>query len=110
MWPGRTPPRTTRRPASSASIGATSSTIAGQLAQEVVFPPGQSTDLPLGVRFNLIQFFGNDGKVLFDTALVLSGQRTTTRKVALRLTPTIESPLGPIRYPVPITLDLGAAN
>ena len=84
--------------------------ITGQLAQEVAFPAGQSTDLPLGVRFNLVEFFGNDGKVLFDTALVLSGQRTTTRKVALRLTPTVESPLGPIRYPVPITLDLGAAN
>lgn len=84
--------------------------IAGTLAQEFSFPPGQPRDLPLGVRFNLVQFFGNDGKVLFDTALVLSGQRTTTRKVALRLTPSIESPLGPIRYPVPITLDLGAAN
>jgi len=84
--------------------------ITGTLAQEFSFPPGQPRDLPLGVRFNLVQFFGNDGKVLFDTALVLSGQRTTTRKVALRLTPSIESPLGPIRYPVPITLDLGAAN
>jgi hypothetical protein len=84
--------------------------LAGNLAQEFTFPPGQPRDLPLGVRFNLIQFFGNDGKVLFDTALVLSGQRTSTKKVTLRLTPTIESPLGPIHYPVPITLDLGAAN
>jgi hypothetical protein len=84
--------------------------ITGQLAQEFVFPAGETRDLPLGVRFNLIQFFGNDGKVLFDTAVALSGQQTTTRKAALRLTPTIESPLGPIRYPVPITLDLGAAH
>ena len=84
--------------------------ITGRLAQEFVFPPGRPTDLPLGVRFNLIDFFGNDGKVLFDTALVLSGQRTSTRRATLRLTPTIDSPLGPIRYPVPITLDLGARN
>ncbi|HET9951404.1 MAG TPA: hypothetical protein VFS09_06375, partial [Candidatus Eisenbacteria bacterium] len=84
--------------------------LAGKLAQEFAFPPGEARDLPLGVRFNLVEFFGSDGKVLFDTALVLSGQQTTTRKVTLRLTPTIETSLGPIRYPVPITLDLGAAN
>jgi len=84
--------------------------ITGRLAQEFVFPPGQPTDMPLGVRFNLIDFFGNDGKVLFDTALVLSGQRTTTKRVTLRLTPTVETSLGPIRYPVPITLDLAARN
>jgi len=84
--------------------------ITGRLDQAYAFPPGETRDLPLGVRFNLIDFFGNDGKVLFDTALVLSGQRTSTKKVTLRLAPTIESPLGPIRYPVPITLDLGAAN
>lgn len=81
--------------------------ITGHLAQEFVFPPGRPTDLPLGVRFNLVDAFGGDGKVLFDTALILSGQQTSTRKVTLRLAPTIESPLGPIRYPVPITLDLG---
>jgi hypothetical protein len=84
------------------------SIIAGQFAQEVVFPPGETRDLPVGVRFNLVEFFGNDGKVLFDTALVLSGQRTSTKKVSLRLTPTVETSLGPIRYPVPITLDLAA--
>jgi hypothetical protein len=84
--------------------------LTGQLAQEFAFPPGEPRDMPLGVRFNLVQFFGNDGKVLFDTALVLSGQRTSTKKATLRLAPTIETPLGPIRYPVPITLDLGAAN
>lgn len=86
------------------------SVISGQLAQEYVFPPGEPTDVPVGVRFNLVDLFGNDGRVLFDTALILSGQRTTTKKVALRLTPTIETSLGPIRYPVPITLDLAARN
>ena len=84
--------------------------IAGQLSEPFAFPPGETRDLPLGVRFNLVEFFGNDGKVLFDTALVLSGQRTSTRRATLRLTPTVDSPLGPIRYPMPITLDLGAAN
>ncbi|HET7903930.1 MAG TPA: hypothetical protein VFM17_05170 [Candidatus Eisenbacteria bacterium] len=82
--------------------------VSGQLAREIVFAPGTPQTLPLDVRFNLVDFFGNDGKALFDTALILSGQRTSTKKVALRLAPTIETSLGPIRYPVPITLDLAA--
>lgn len=81
---------------------------AGKMVQEVVFPPGDPRDLPLDVRFNLVDVFGSDGKALFDTALVLSGQRTSTKKVTLRLMPTIETALGPIRYPVPLTLDLAA--
>ncbi len=86
------------------------SIISGQMTQEFAFPPGEVRDVPVGVRFNLVGLFGNDGRVLFDTALILSGQRTTTKKVALRLTPTIDTSLGPIRYPVPITLDLAAGN
>jgi hypothetical protein len=82
--------------------------VSGQMAREIVFPPGDPRDLPLDVRFNLVEVFGTDGKVLFDTALVLSGQRTSTKKVTLRLAPTIETALGPIRYPVPITLDLAS--
>lgn len=82
--------------------------VSGQLAREIVFAPGTPQTLPLDVRFNLVDFFGNDGQALFDTALILSGQRTSTKKVSLRLAPTIETSVGPIRYPVPITLDLGA--
>ncbi len=86
------------------------SVMSGQMAGEYVFPPGEVRDVPIDVRFNLVDLFGNDGRVLFDTAVVLSGQRTTTKRVVLRLTPTIETSLGPIRYPVPITLDLAARN
>jgi hypothetical protein len=81
---------------------------AGRVVQEIVFPPGDPRDLPLDVRFNLVDVFGHDGKALFDTALVLSGQRTSTKRVTLRLMPTIETSLGPIRYPVPISLDLAS--
>jgi hypothetical protein len=81
---------------------------AGRVAQEIVFPPGDPRDLPLDVRFNLVDVFGSDGKAIFDTALVLSGQRTSTKRVTLRLMPTIETSLGPIRYPVPISLDLAS--
>jgi len=84
--------------------------VSGGMDEEAVFPPGEPRDLPLTVRFNLVDAFGTDGKVLFDTALVLSGQRTSTKKVTLRLEPTVETSLGPIRYPVPITLDLASGR
>jgi len=84
--------------------------VSGGLTEETIFPPGVPRDLPLRVRFNLVDAFGTDGKVLFDTALVLAGQRTSSRKATLRLVPTIETALGPIRYPAPITLDLGSAR
>ena len=86
------------------------SIISGQMDKAIVFPAGETSDVPVRVRFNLIEFFGSDGKVLFDTAVVLSGQRTTTKRVAIRLMPTIDTSLGPIRYPVPITIDLAAGN
>jgi hypothetical protein len=80
--------------------------VAGSLAQETVFAPGVDQDVPLDVRFNLVDFFGSDGKVLFDTALVLAGQRTSTKRITLRIAPTVETSVGPIRYPVPLTLEL----
>ena len=84
--------------------------LSGRMAGEFVFPPGQPRDVPLEVRFNLAEFFGTDGRVLFDTAVALSGQPTTKRRAALRLTPTIDTSLGPIRYPVPITLNLSSGS
>ena len=81
-------------------------TVAGRLAEPYAFPPGQPTDVPVVVTFNLVEFFGGDGRAILDVALALAGQRASTRQVTLRLTPTVETAAGPIRYPVPLTLDL----
>jgi hypothetical protein len=80
--------------------------VSGRLTGARVFPPGEPRDVPLGVTLNLARIFGSDGRALLETALVLSGQRTSTRRVTMRLTPYIETSAGAIRYPVPITLDL----
>ena len=80
--------------------------IAGRLSEPHVFPPGEPRDVPVAVTLNLVRFFGSDGRALLETALVLAGQRTSTKKVTMRLTPYIETPGGTIRYPLPITLDL----
>jgi len=50
------------------------------------------------VTFNLVRFFGSDGRTLLDVALSLAGQRTTSRKVTLRLVPSIDTDAGRIRY------------
>lgn len=83
--------------------------ISGQLTEGFVFPPGEPRDVPVDITVNLVSFFGSDGRSLLETALVLAGQRTSTKKVTMRLTPYIETQVGRIRYPTPITLDLSRA-
>ena len=80
--------------------------VTGRLSDVQVFPPGEPRDVPVVVTLNLVRFFGSDGRSLLETALVLAGQRTSTKKVTMRLTPFIDTPAGTLRYPVPITLDL----
>lgn len=85
-------------------------TVSGRLSEPYSFPPGQSTDVPVVVTFNMFSFFGGSGKDLLDTALALAGQRSSSHTVTLRLVPSIDTPAGRIRYPVPITLDLVRAG
>ena len=80
--------------------------VSGRLTQSHVFPPGEPRDVPLTLTVNLVRIFGSDGRSLLETALVLAGQRTSTKRVSMRLTPYVETSAGAIRYPVPITLDL----
>ena len=82
----------------------------GRLTEGMEFPPGKSIDVPVRVTVNLVDFFGTDGKSLVETALALTGQRTATHSVTMRLQPVIETSMGPVRYPVPIDLDLVSAG
>ena len=82
--------------------------VAGRLAEPVSFAPGASQDVPLGVGFNLVSVFDERGRDLLEVALALAGQGTTAHRVTFRIAPTVDTPLGPIRYPVPISFDLSA--
>jgi hypothetical protein len=84
--------------------------VSGRLSESYTFPPGEPRDVPLLVTFNLMDLFGRRQRDLFEVALALAGQRASTHKVSLRLTPTIETSLGRMQYPVPITLDLSAPD
>ena len=79
-------------------------TIAGTLANAITIPPGQAADVPVAVRFNLYSLENGGAKDIFETAIAIAGYGTVVKNLRLELVPTIESSLGPIRYPAPVVL------
>ncbi len=86
-------------------------TISGRYDSEVLLPPGEVTDVPIVISLDLVQFFGDNLRDLVDIALSVTGQGGEPRNIELRATPFIETRMGPIRYPRPITIvhrDIGS--
>lgn len=79
-------------------------TISGNFGQTVVLEPGQPTDIPFTINLNLVEFFDKNAKDLFDLASSLAGQGGAAKNVKLQALPTVETALGPIRYPNAITI------
>lgn len=79
-------------------------TISGALDRAYELPPGQPQDIALQLRLDLLDFFDKNAEDLVDLALAIAGAGGEPKRVALRATPTIDTPIGPIRYPQPITI------
>lgn len=79
-------------------------TVSGIFDSPRVIEPGQTADIPIGIELDLMRFFGNNVRDLVDLALAVSGQPGHQTEVTLRFQPTIETSLGPMRYPTPITV------
>ena len=79
-------------------------TVSGVFDQEVVLPPGQVRPIPLDVSLNLVDFFEGSAVDLVELALAVAGQGDA-KQVGVRATPTVNTALGPIRYPEPITIE-----
>jgi hypothetical protein len=79
-------------------------TLSGGIGGAVTIPPGQTADVPLTVSLDLVQLGGGGARDLFDLAVAIAGQGSVKKDLRLELKPTIETPLGPIRYPVPVTI------
>ncbi len=79
-------------------------TVSGSLDTVYTFPPGVTTDVRVPIRLDLAQFFQQSATDLVDLALGLAGLGTRQTEVALRAVPTIDTPLGAIRYPSAITI------
>lgn len=88
-------------------------TVSGRYEGDVLLPPGQRTDIPIDISLDLVRFFGENLNDLIDVALSLSGQGGSPRNVSLRATPIIDTPVGALRYPRPITIvsrDVGSTS
>jgi len=79
-------------------------TLSGTFADEVLLPPGRPTDVPIGVSLNLVEFFEGSGRDLVELALAISGRGGAPKEIALEATPVVDTALGPMRYPRPITI------
>lgn len=79
-------------------------TVSGVIDSSFTLPPGQPVAIPLLVRLNMRQFFDGPAESLVDIAAGLAGLRSEPTRVTIRATPTIDTPIGPITYPEPITI------
>lgn len=77
-------------------------TITGIVDDARQIAPGQRVQIPIQMELDLLQFFERDVQNLIELALAVAGQGQ--QEVALRLRPTITTPLGPISYPGYITI------
>lgn len=80
-------------------------TVGGTLDREIRMPPGERTDVPLAIRLDLLEFFDGGARELVE--LVTSLVREDGEPVGVRLEalPTVETPLGPVRYSEPLILE-----
>ena len=85
-------------------------TISGIVDENIVLPPGEVRDIPIGIELDLVDFFDRSARDLVDLAMAVAGQGEP-QNIKLRATPTIDTPIGQIEYPEPITImsrDLGS--
>lgn len=78
-------------------------TISGAFAEETVLRPGTPTDIRFPVEVNLVEFFDGGARDIVNLALAVAGDGPPT-DVQFRAEPTIQTLLGPMRYPEPITI------
>ena len=79
-------------------------TLTGSLDREIVLDPGSPVEIPLPVEVDLLRFFDESARDLFDLALAAAGGDTATHRLELRARPTVTTPYGPLRYPGEITI------
>ncbi|MDX1495501.1 MAG: hypothetical protein R3253_15645, partial [Longimicrobiales bacterium] len=79
-------------------------TVSGVVDREISLPRGEPTAVPVRVGLNLVEFYEGNAQDLFELALALAGQGGEPKEVAVEALPTVQTSLGPIRYPNPLRL------
>ena len=80
-------------------------TISGVYNDDRLIPPGESVTLPIQMELDLVQFFGGNAGDLIDLVSNLAGQGGQPKTLRLDARPTIQTSLGPIRYPGTISVE-----
>ena len=84
--------------------------LSGVFDDEIVLPPGEPRDVPFPVTLNLVEFVDGSARDLFELALSLAGVGGEPAELAIRASPVVQTVLGPIRYPRPLTLVRGTVG
>lgn len=84
--------------------------VSGRLSDPVSFKPGVVQDIPLRVQFDLMEAFDQRGRTMLELALAIAGQNYGSHKVVFQVTPTVETPIGPIHYSAPISFDISTSS
>jgi hypothetical protein len=79
-------------------------TIRGVVNESIDLPPGKAVGIPVGIEVDLVRFFGSNLTDLVELALNVVGAGGEPSDIRLRARPTINTALGPIRYPGEITI------
>lgn len=79
-------------------------TVSGMVDREVLLPRGEPTDVPVRVELNLVEFYEGNARDLFELARSLAGAGGEPKEVMVEVLPTVQTSLGPIRYPEPLRL------
>jgi hypothetical protein len=79
-------------------------TISGVVDTTLSLPPGVPVGIPMQMRLNLLQFFDGPAQSMVDLAASIAGLSSDPTRIAIRAVPTIDTPIGRISYPSPITI------
>jgi hypothetical protein len=79
-------------------------TVSGRYDDDTLLPRGRPTDVPIAMSLDLVEFFSGSARDLIEIALSVTGRGGSPREVTLVATPSVDTALGPIRYPEPITI------
>ncbi len=79
-------------------------TINGVVDTAAVMEPGKPVVMPMRMRVNRVQFFNGPAQDMVALAAAVAGLNPDPTKISLKASPTVETPLGPLAYPNPITI------
>lgn len=81
-------------------------TINGNISKNIEIPGvGQETTIPVDISLDLYKFFKDQGyDHIVNLALALGGVSGSSSRIKLKATPTVDTFLGPIKYPGEITI------